>query len=190
MTVSLIVRVEKPCSEFWISCVSEVRLVVETQPDWELLCVIIFFCVDTVERDFGVFDLHARNFFHNPTASIFRIKTKMKKPCNELKIVNRSWEILRSSMPVKSRMAKSHVSPKRNITPLMLNIIRRMVLALIFSCFRATLPLLCRISTTTKMKRLKSIMARIGARNVPQNTSAWEMKQLKNKSSWLWYVVV
>ena len=142
MIVSSTFMVDTFLSDLWdlsINSVSEVHVVIETWLDWEPLCLICLCTfVDTVERDFEVrlcFDPHVSNFLHSPTASAFKMKRNMKKPCRELKIVKRSWEMFRSSMTVKRRMAKSQVSPKRNMTPEILNIIRKIVLVLTFSCF-------------------------------------------------------
>lgn len=78
-------------------------------------------------------------------------------------------------------MANNHVSPKRNITPLML-INKRMIVCLsIVSFFRAAVPLLCLTTTTTiliNMTVLKMITVRIGAKKAPQKAPTWDKKQL------------
>ena len=75
----------------------------------------------------------------------------------------------------KVRMAKNQVSPKRNITPLMLTSKCIIVCLLIDSFLRAAIPLLCRTSTTiihVNMIVLKVMIARIGARKAPQKAPA------------------
>ena len=124
--------------------------------------------------------------FHDSTASLLKTQKnkKMKKPWNELKTTNRIWKASLSPSTEKVRIAKSQVSPKRNITPPMLIIKRIMVLLLTLSFIRAAVPLVWRINITiTQMNTtiLNKSIAMIGPRNAPQKAPGWDRKQLQCK---------
>ena len=82
-------------------------------------------------------------------------------------------------------MKKLHVIPKRNITPLMLNVMRKICLW-VMACFvRSAFSLVCRHTTTmTQMKItvLIAIITKIGARNAPINAPKCDRKQLKHET--------
>ena len=129
-----------------------------------------------------------RNSFQCSWASLLRTHKdghalERVEDCEQsLKTVNRAWKISRSTGTEKVRIAKSHVSPKRNMTPLMLNISRIMVVLLIPSFVRAAVPLVCWVSITitqVKTTTLKTMTARIGARKAPQKASTCDRKQLQ-----------
>ena len=80
------------------------------------------------------------------------------------------------------RIANNQVSPKRNITPLMLNSKRTMVFFSTGFFLRAAVSLTCRTRTTmtqTKMTMLKIMTAKIGTRKAPQKAPRWERKHLQ-----------
>jgi len=113
----------------------------------------------------------------------------MKKPWKALRITKRTWkavEALESPNPVTVSAPKSHVSPKRNMTPVIL--ISNLIVVFLFTRYlvRSSVLRLCLMSTPitrTKMTTLKSRMAKMGPRKAPKNTAASEMKQLER-----WYV--
>ena len=117
---------------------------------------------------------HERNSFQDSLASLLitQKKRKIKKPWKELKMVKRIEPVSLSPGIEKVRMAKNQVSPNRNITLLILIIRRTMVFRLLTgSVFRATVLLVCRISTTLiqmNMLLFKTVTMRIGTRKAPQ----------------------
>ena len=117
----------------------------------------------------------------------------MKKPWKALRSTNRTWkavEALASPNPVTVSAPKSHVSPKRNMIPV---ILMSSFMAVFFwlTCslvrLRVFRECLMRTPITmTKMTTLKSRMIKMGPRKVAKNTAGSEMKQLwrrnKNKA--------
>ena len=105
-------------------------------------------------------------------------KRKMKKPCSELNMAKRNWKVMEASRIV--RAPKTHINPKRVITPIMpiisLTTLCCFVLSLLLNRFR-----LCLMSTVviiTKIIALKSMMAKMGPRKAPKKTPGSPMKQL------------
>ena len=100
-------------------------------------------------------------------------------------MVKRIWKVSRRPGTEMVSVAKSHVSPKRAITPPILNI-RRRTFPYPIVCFSLdAVPLTCRISTNmTEMKTiiLKSMTRRTGPRNAPQKTPTWDRKQLQKRN--------
>ena len=132
------------------------------------------------------FDLYfpqEKNSRQDSSASLLRMQKKrnIKKPWKELKITKRIWKASLTPVTEKVRMAKSQVSPNRNITPLMLIIKRMIVFLLTDSFIRAAVPLVWRTRTTItqmKMTTLNSITAMTGPRKAPQKAPGWDRKQL------------
>ena len=96
----------------------------------------------------------------------------------------RIWNTSEAAETVSA--ANSHVSPKRNITPVIL-ITRRIAVAIVIcSLVLPEVFLQWRISTittATNMTELKSKMAKMGPRKAPKNTPVLPMKQLEDKES-------
>ena len=104
-------------------------------------------------------------------------------------MAKRTWNT--SVAPVTEKAPNSHVSPKRNITPMTP---KRSLAAVLISIF-----LFCRIFerhwclkiteiTITNTMQLKRIIANIGPRNAPKKTAVFPMKQLqKCKVRYFWY---
>ena len=110
-------------------------------------------------------------------------KRKMKKPCSELNMAKRNWKVMEASRIV--RAPKTHISPKRVITPIIpvtsLTTFCRFALSLLLNRFW-----LCLTSTAviiTKIVALKSMMAKMGPRKAPKKTPGSPMKQL-GKRKW------
>ena len=104
----------------------------------------------------------------------------MKKPWRELNSAKRIWNTSEAEETVSA--ANSHVSPKRNITPVILISRRIAVAVVICSLVLSEVFLKCRISTittATKMTMLKRRMAKMGPRKAPKNTPVLPMKQLE-----------
>ena len=111
----------------------------------------------------------------------------MKKPWKALRITKRIWkavEALESPKPVIVSAPKSHVRPKRNMTPVIL--ISNLIVVFLFTCSleRPSVFRLCLMSTPitrTNITMLKSRMAKMGPRKAPKKTAASEMKQLEGR---------
>lgn len=134
---------------------------------------------------------HDRSSFQDSLISWLRTaqKKKINRPWNELKITKKlsnvflSWLMGRS----KVRTAKSQVSPKRLMIPMTLIILRSMNFMLISSFCKAGLFLWCRTNTTMTQKKintLKTITARMGAKNAPKKAPGWDRKQLCVFHAW------
>ena len=106
---------------------------------------------------------------------------------------NRTAPVSLSPGTEKVRIAKSQVSPNRNITPVML-IIKRMTVSFLMgliSC--AAFRLLCRISTEVihmNIPTLKIMTVRIGARKAPQNAPVLDRKQLCKFQSHIIIIII
>ena len=95
-------------------------------------------------------------------------------------------EALESPNPVIVSAPKSHVRPKRNMTPVIL--ISNLIIVFLFisSLGRPSVLRLClmrTLITSAYITALKSRMAKMGPRKAPKNTAPSEMKQLER-----WYV--
>ena len=146
--------------------------------------------VDLLACDgFNVLDLYRTqgiNCNHNCRASLLSTQKnrKIKKPCEALRITKRIWravEALESANPNIVSAPMSHVSPKRNIIPvvLMSNLIA--VFLLICALVRLSLFCVCLMRTPItmiKMTMLMKRMAKMGPRKAPKNTARSKTKQL------------
>ena len=145
--------------------------------------------VDSVSHDLNL--AHLKTFIHSSLTSelITHINIKIKNPWRELNTVKRIWNVSQTPrVDWKVSIAKSQVSPKRNITPPML-IIKRIILflstafSLVPNSFlsEVVLDLACRMSTTItqmKMTTLKIMTSSSRPRNEAQNAATWDKKQL------------
>ena len=145
--------------------------------------------VDLVSHDLNL--AHLKIFIHSSLTSelITHINIKIKNPWRELNTVKRIWNVSQTPrVDWKVSIAKSQVSPKRNITPPML-IIKRIILflstafSLVPNSFlsEVVLDLACRMSTTItqmKMTTLKIMTSSSRPRNEAQNAATWDKKQL------------
>ena len=156
----------------------------------EFLWISLVPCIEDVCLPLAALNLaQLKTFFHSSLASelITHINRKIKNPWRELNTVKRIWNVsLTPWGDWNVSIAKSQVSPKRNITPPML-INKRMILflstdlSLMPASLLRFLDLKCRMSTTItqiKMTMLKSMMRRSGPRNEAQNAAMWDKKQL------------
>ena len=108
----------------------------------------------------------------------------IKNPWKELNKVKSIWNVSLSPGTENVRIANSHVSPKRNMTPPILIIMSTTAFLLNVLLLRVAVQHVWRIRTTrthTKMTTLKSMMIIIGARKAPQKAPMWDRKQLHIK---------
>ena len=144
----------------------------------------VFCWADEALVDQGSLRPRQSNWIHSWRASFpsTQKKRKMKKPCSEVKMVKRYWNVSEASDMV--RAPNTHDIPKRNmiLKILMSNHLTPSTTCLsllpyfFIECITSTLI------TSTKMTELKIIMAKIGTRKAPKNTPTSPMKQLRKDS--------
>ena len=171
-----------------------------------VLAMVLFFCVALLPvllylayngcSDLDLYLPQESNSDQDSRASLLNTQKnkKMKKPWKALRITKKAWkavEALESLSPVTVSAPKSHVRPKRNMTPVVLMSSLMTVFLFVCSLVRPSLFRMCLMSipiTKTKMTALKIRMAKMGPRKAPKNTTGSLMKQLyrgksANKSS-------
>ena len=98
---------------------------------------LIFECVDALMP--GIFLPQQSTCSHSsrPSFPNAQKKRKMKKPCSEFNMAKRNWKAVEASRIV--RAPKTHISPNRAITPMMLimslKTVCRFALSLWLNCF-------------------------------------------------------
>ena len=130
---------------------------------------------------------HGSSSNHKSRASLLNTQKnrKMKKPWKALKITKRTWkavEALESPNPVTVSAPKSHVRPKRDMTPAILMSNLTAVFTFICCLVCSIVFRVCVMRTPTtmiKMTKLKSNMAKMGPRKAPKNTAGSKTKQLE-----------
>ena len=148
----------------------------------------ITFLVACVGRDdLNRLPQHESSSNHKSRTSLLNTQKnrKMKKPWKALKITKRTWkavEALESPNPVTVRAPKSHVRPKRNMTPAIL--MSNLMVVFMFICCLACSSVfrVCVMRTPItmmKMTKFKSKMAKMGPRKAPKNTAGSKTKQLE-----------
>ena len=168
-----------------------------------VLAMVLFFCVALLPAllylacngcsDLDLYRPQESNSDQDSRASLLNTQKnkKMKKPWKALRITKRAWkavEALESLSPVTVSAPKSHVRPKRNMTPVVLMSSLMTVFRLfVCSLVRPSLFRMCLMRipiTKTKMTALKIRIAKMGPRKAPKNTAGSLMKQLyRGKSS-------
>ena len=143
----------------------------------------VFCWVEETPVDQGSLRPRQSSWTHNSRASFpsTQKKRKMKKPCREVKMVKRYWNVSEASDMVSA--PNTHDIPKRNMIPKVLMNNRLTPSTTCFSllpyffieCITSTLI------TSTKMTELKIIMAKIGTRKAPKKTPTSPMKQLRKR---------
>ena len=152
-----------------------------------LLPEITFLAACVGRDDLNRLPQHESSCNHKSRTSLLNTQKnrKMKKPWKALKITKRTWkavEALESPNPVTVRAPKSHVRPKRNMTPaiLMSNLMVVFTFICCLACSSVFRVCVMRTPITMmKMTKFKSKMAKMGPRKAPKNTAGSKTKQLE-----------
>ena len=98
---------------------------------------LMFDCVDDVMPGIFLPQQSTCSQSSRPSFPSTQKKRKMKKPCSELNMAKRNWKAVEASRIV--RAPKTHISPNRAITPMMLIMSLQtrccFALSLLLNCF-------------------------------------------------------